>query len=124
MAARHLNQNDVRSILEAAHHLSINGIQKPSSATRSVSGKHKSNSTLDSPKRISRSGKERCYQLYLDKQKQENKCPLRCASLRGFEFFQMGKEDREGAAFGTFVLLFIFILFQALLMLNMHFGMI
>ena len=58
LAARHLNQNDVRSILEAAHHLSINGIQKPSSATRSVSGKHKSNSTLDSPKRISRSGKE------------------------------------------------------------------
>ena len=56
LAARHLNQNDVRSILEAAHHLSINGIQKPSSATRSVSGKHKSNSTLDSPKRISRSG--------------------------------------------------------------------
>ena len=57
LAARHLSQNDVRSILEAAHHLSINGIQKPSSATRSVSGKHKSNSTLDSPKRISRSGK-------------------------------------------------------------------
>jgi len=56
LAARHLSQNDVRSILEAAHHLSINGIQKPSSATRSVSGKHKSNSTLDSPKRISRSG--------------------------------------------------------------------
>ena len=59
LAARHLSQNDVRSILEAAHHLSINGIQKPSSATRSVSGKHKSNSTLDSPKRISRSGESK-----------------------------------------------------------------
>ena len=45
---------------------------------------------------------------YEYKQKQENKGPLRCASLRGVEFFPMEKEEREGAAFGTFVLLFIF----------------
>ena len=45
---------------------------------------------------------------YECKQKQENKGPLRCASLRGVEFFPMEKEEREGAAFGTFVLLFIF----------------
>ena len=45
----------------------------------------------------------------MNKQKQENKCPLRCASLRGVEFFPHGKrEEREGAALGTFVLLFIF----------------
>ena len=43
------------------------------------------------------------------KQKQENKCPLRCASLRGVEFFPHGKRgEKEGAALGTFVLLFIF----------------
>ena len=54
-----------------------------------------------------------CYKLYLcnqrnyiilyniaimNKQKQENKCPLRCASLRGVEFFPHGKrEERERA---------------------------
>ena len=46
--------------------------------------------------------------FYSYKQQQENKCPLRCASLRGVEFFPMGKEEREGAALGTIVLLFIF----------------
>ena len=34
---------------------------------------------------------------------------MRCASLRGVEFFPMGKEEREGAALGTILLLFIFI---------------
>ena len=34
----------------------------------------------------------------MNKQKQENKCPLRCASLRGVEFFPHGKrEERERA---------------------------
>ena len=47
--------------------------------------------------------------LTTDKQTQENKSTLRYASLRGVEFFLMGKEERGGAAQGGFVLLFLFI---------------
>ena len=32
----------------------------------------------------------------MNKQKQENKCPLRCASLRGVEFFPHGKRGERG----------------------------
>ena len=42
------------------------------------------------------------YTKYSTKQKQENKSTLRCASLRGVEFFPY-------AAQGGFVLLFLFI---------------
>ena len=54
------------------------------------------------------------YNVYLHtytlryKQTQEKKSTLRYASLRGVEFFPMGKEEREGAALGTFVVLLIF----------------
>ena len=41
-------------------------------------------------------------------QTQEKKSTLRCASLRGVEFFPMGKEERGGAAQGGFVLWFLF----------------
>ena len=49
-----------------------------------------------------------CELKHSNKQKQENKCPLRCTSLPGVEFFPMRKEEREGAALGTCVLLFMF----------------
>ena len=55
------------------------------------------------------------YNVYLHtytlryKQTQEKKSTLRCASLRGVEFFPMGKEERGGAAQGGFLLLGLFI---------------
>ena len=55
------------------------------------------------------------YNVYLHtytlryKQTQEKKSTLRYASLRGVEFFPMGKEERGGAAQGGFVLLILFI---------------
>ena len=42
------------------------------------------------------------------KQTQEKKSTLRCASLRGVEFFPVGKEERGGAAQGGFLLLSLF----------------
>ena len=48
------------------------------------------------------------HRLY-SKQNEEKKSTLRCASLRGVEFFPMGKEEREGAAQGGFLLFILFI---------------
>ena len=54
------------------------------------------------------------YNVYLHtytlryKQTQEKKSTLRYASLRGVEFFPMGKEERGGAAQDGFLLLGLF----------------
>ena len=47
-----------------------------------------------------------------NKQTQEKKSTLRSASLRGVEFFPMGKEERGGAAQGGFLLLLLFIMIK------------
>ena len=38
--------------------------------------------------------------FYSYKQQQENKCPLRCASLRGVEFFPNGKRGERAQRLG------------------------
>ena len=61
--------------------------------------------------------------LTTDKQTQENKSTLRYASLRGVEFFLMGKEERGGAAQGGFLLLGLFIrIFEHLKCLILDFS--
>ena len=55
------------------------------------------------------------YNVYLHtytlryKQTQEKNSTLRCTSLRGVEFFPIGKEERGGAAQGGFLLFILFI---------------
>ena len=46
--------------------------------------------------------------LSAKRHKKEKKCSLRYALMRGVEFFPMGKEEREGAAQGGFLLLGLF----------------
>ena len=69
------------------------------------------------------------YNVYLHtytlryKQTQEKKSTLRYASLRGVEFFPMGKEERGGAAQGGFLLLGLFIrIFEHLKCLILDFS--
>ena len=64
------------------------------------------------------------YNVYLHtytlryKQTQEKKSTLRYASLRGVEFFPMGKEERGGAAQGGFLLFILFITNTVKVLLN------
>ena len=51
--------------------------------------------------------------VIMNKQKQENNCPLRCASLRGVEFFPHGKRGERAQRLGQF--------FSCLYLLPVHF---